>query len=290
MKFLILILICFLAASPITSKQALAADNAKALTAATDSADVSYKIFIRPYKPTYFLIDPDHGHILFQISFKHKPFKSLKEGGNKYLNKLFLHRFNVQYSQKSWWDVSSQSLPFIETNYNPGVFFDTPEYYFKKDRWAIMLEAGAEHESNGLEGIKSRSWNRFYIEPKLTFRWHKIRNTEIDSYEDSYRSKLSFSFRYWQASNIADDNRDIKDYQGYGELKIDFKKKYYNIIARGRHGKKSFAKSLWTDIILDLPYFEPHFMIHGFTGYGERLTRYNERDKRLAVGFILFMD
>ena len=59
------------------------------------------------------------------------------------------------YSQRSVWDIYQESCPFRETAYNPGVW---AAWQVRKN---VRLLFGFEHESNGLGGSDSRSFNYF---------------------------------------------------------------------------------------------------------------------------------
>lgn len=57
------------------------------------------------------------------------------------------------YTQHSVWDIYQESCPFRETAYNPGVW---AAWQVKDD---LRLLFGLEHESNGMGGTDSRSFN-----------------------------------------------------------------------------------------------------------------------------------
>ncbi len=65
---------------------------------------------------------------------------------------------------KSYWQVynSESSKPFRENNYEPEV------YYQWQTDWDVLgyrinrFDIGINHQSNGQNGLKSRSWNRIY--------------------------------------------------------------------------------------------------------------------------------
>ncbi len=84
----------------------------------------------------------------FQISVRHRitnstlPFKTY----------LFF-----TYTQKAFWDVFKESFPFRDLNYNPTIGIGRALVYKNRLLGAIALQF--EHESNGKDGIDSRSWN-----------------------------------------------------------------------------------------------------------------------------------
>jgi len=85
---------------------------------------------------------------------------------------IFDSRFYVAYTQKSFWRILDQadSRPFRETNHNPEIFFRyvaPPEMAGRFSAWGADI--GAEHESNGAREPISRSWNRLYVTPFVTW-------------------------------------------------------------------------------------------------------------------------
>ncbi|HEY0707485.1 MAG TPA: phospholipase A, partial [Polyangia bacterium] len=81
------------------------------------------------------------------------------------------HSAYFGFTQKSLWRLwdFDNSSPFDESNYAPEIFYG---YYAKigdiipqpgtVDWFVEYARAGLEHESNGAEGVRSRSWNRIY--------------------------------------------------------------------------------------------------------------------------------
>jgi outer membrane phospholipase A len=99
---------------------------------------------ITAYKPTYGIVGKYDGKI--QLSFKARP-----------ANGLPLY---FGYTQLMMWDIYKSSAPMRDINFNPEVFYRLTLGDPKSLRW---LDLGPfEHESNGVDGNKSRSWNRTY--------------------------------------------------------------------------------------------------------------------------------
>lgn len=114
---------------------------------------------IERHKLNYFIVgEPDkrEAQVKFQFSIKMKVFK---EDFHKYFP-LF-----AAYTQKSFWDIGKESAPFSESNYNPEVFLDYPldaSIIINSFRIKSIAVSPYEHESNGMAGLDSRSWNRYY--------------------------------------------------------------------------------------------------------------------------------
>jgi len=74
-----------------------------------------------------------------------------------------------RYRQKAFWDIYKESFPFRETNYNPSIALAKLGFNDKGISYGLWL--AFEHESNGRDGLESRSWNFFsaeYIKPMGT--------------------------------------------------------------------------------------------------------------------------
>lgn len=109
------------------------------------------------------------------------------------------------YTQRSFWDLYDweRSTPFRESNYNPALFWEF------RPRSGTVLRAtrlGIDHESNGKLGLSSRSWNRVFLESSIVIvdgRWR-------------LQPRINAPFA------IADENRDILDFLGPGELMVEY--------------------------------------------------------------------
>jgi phospholipase A1 len=202
---------------------------------------------------------------VFQLSVK-KPiaynFFGLKES------------INFGYTQTSWWQLYSDSSPFRETNYRPEVFVTIP--YGKRNLTSLKaLKFGLLHESNGQGADKSRSWNRLYAQSYFQF------------------SSLFFSPRVWYRipDGANDDNPDIENYLGYGDLTfyLPYKTYTFKLLLRNNlkfnDSNKGFAQFDWT-----FPLFNSKNTF-GFiqlsNGYGDSLIDYNREISRMSFGISL---
>jgi hypothetical protein len=91
-----------------------------------------------------------------QLSFKlrlHEPVdKSSRE---------VLHNLYFGYTQPAYWDLTSDSKPFVDTNYMPSFFYYIPDTGRNVGGNAVGISAGYVHESNGRDGEDSRSLDVF---------------------------------------------------------------------------------------------------------------------------------
>ncbi len=232
-----------------------------------------------PYYPNYFLpviydsvgkSDRKRAEAKFQISFM-KPLLSNIFGLNE---TLFLG-----YTQKSFWQIYDKSSPFRETNYEPEMFILFP---LKGDFLSMQaVRFSINHQSNGQKGELSRSWNRIYAEGIFQVKgailylkaWYRIPENEKSSPSDS----------------SGDDNPDIEDYLGYGELRCSYPigKHLINITFRNNLKSDHNRGSIEIDWSFPIKYFKNSFgYLQFFNGYGESLIDYNRNVNKIGIGFL----
>ena len=185
------------------------------------------------------------------------------------------------FTATSWWQTynSELSAPFRETNYEPEVIFNY------KRPWELlgvpidMTYLSFNHQSNGKGGEFSRSWNRI------------IGGLVISD------GPLIYSLRTWwripedpkeTPEDLGDDNPDITDYLGHGELGILWQiNDHHNLSIELRNNFKSDNKGAvrlgWSFPINN------HLQgyVEYFNGYGESLIYYNEPTQQIGIGFKL---
>jgi len=206
----------------------------------------------------------------FQISIKKKLLSNFL-GLNE--------RLYFGYTQRSFWQTTKKSSPFRETNYMPEFFVVFP--YVNKITYLNSYKIGLLHQSNGRGGLNSRSWNRLYLQG--FFKYKKITIVPRVWYRLPERKK-----RYPLDAN-GDDNPDIWNYMGYGDLKIiyPYKKHRFSFIFRDNlrsHNNKGAIKFKWT-----FPLFKDgiYGYIQLFNGYGESLIDYNKQNSKIGIGFAI---
>lgn len=196
----------------------------------------------------------------FQISFKKKLSQNLFG-----LNESVY----LGYTQTSWWQTAADSSPFRETNYEPELFIDVPHDSEHSPLKAYRV--GLVHESNGRLS-KSRSWNRLYLSGIFQYQgiffqprvWYRFQEDEKVNASDT----------------SGDDNPDIQDYLGYGDITITYpyNKHLFSSIIRKRSVQLD-----WTFPIFGLN--DIYGYIQFFSGYGESLIDYNEKVNKIGLGF-----
>jgi phospholipase A1 len=190
---------------------------------------------------------------------------------------LFSTPFYFAYSQKSFWQVydSAHSRPFRETDYNPELFYRwTPDpkvwHYWGAD-------VGVEHESNGQDVPDSRSWNRVYVAPfhaegtSLWYikAWYRIPEDKKKSPEDAN----------------GDDNPDIEDHYGYGEVhwqqQIGGRQVIHTMVRMNPETGHGALNINYTIPSRDGSLF---YQVYLWQGYGESLLDYDRSITRIGVG------
>jgi phospholipase A1 len=181
----------------------------------------------------------------------------------------------VAYTQRSFWQLynDKESSPFRETNYEPEILLN-----FRTDYDLIWLKnrfinIGFNHQSNGQSEPLSRSWNR------------AVANFGFE------RDNLTLILKAWYRfpeSGDADDNPDIEDYLGYGELWGYYFWKGNRFGAMVRNNL-DFSKNRGA---VQLEWAFPLFVrvsgyIQYFNGYGESLLDYDHHINRIGIGFII---
>jgi phospholipase A1 len=177
------------------------------------------------------------------------------------------------YTQQSYWQAYNRaaSSPFRETNYQPELMLVSPlnlDLGFLDLRY---LNLAAVHQSNGQTSSLSRSWNRVYAEV------------------GAEHGDLALAFRLWKRLDNArsdNDNIDITDYMGHGDLRASYRIKGHELSVMGRrnfstrHGALQFG---WA--------FPVKANLKGymqlFSGYGQSLIDYNYSQKSLGAGFLV---
>jgi len=192
---------------------------------------------------------------------------------------LFGGRMDIfgAYTNRSFWQMYNAdfSRPFRETNHEPEVWGQ-----FAND-WTIwgftnsVNRLGIVHQSNGRGGTLSRSWNRVYA----NFIFEK--------------GRWAISLKPWvrlPEDAGKDDNPDITDYLGHGELRVLYRRQghVFGLMTRNQveSGFDEGALGLsWSFPVFDYPYLKGY--IQYFNGYGESLVDYDRRVNRIGIGIAL---
>lgn len=207
-----------------------------------------------------------NAEVAFQISFKAKMWQD-----------VFGQNIDLwaAYTQRSFWQFYNyeDSSPFRETNYEPELLLNFRTDYdlvWLKNRF---INVGINHQSNGQSAPLSRSWNRAVA----NFGFEKGNLTLI----------LKTWYRFPESAKN-DDNPDIEDYLGYGELWAYYfwKGNRFGVMARNNFNFSTNRGAIQLEWAF--PLFERvGGYIQYFNGYGESMLDYNHNINRIGIGFVI---
>ncbi|MES2979256.1 MAG: phospholipase A [Pseudomonadota bacterium] len=219
-----------------------------------------------------------------QLSVRTKVAKGmLTDGGG---DEAGLDSLWLAYTQQSYWQLFTRSIsrPFRNTDHEPEAIYIYPHRIALPGGWDYRLSgAGIVHQSNGQTEPLSRSWNRVYV---------------MGAAEKSLGpdSSLSVQARVWnrmRESSGNDDNPDIEDYIGRGEIQARWQiNRRQTLGMTFRHSLRSQAHgSTRLDWMMAPPgsntYAGLRYHVQLFTGYGDSLVDFNRRRTALSVGLSL---
>lgn len=130
----------------------------------------------------------------FQISIRQRLFKNILP-----FNSFMM----LTYTQKSFWDIYEESSPFGDSNYNPGLVITAP--IIRDNTLRGVMSFAFEHESNGRDGLDSRSWNYFTLSGVYF-----------------YNICFWIQAKVWYGW-LGEENSDLFKFRGYGLLALNYK-------------------------------------------------------------------
>ena len=220
------------------------------------------------YKDSYFTAGTSIGSkpsrtnsdVKFQISIAQRLTKSTLPFNT------FLYLF---YSQKCMWNVFEESMPMRDLNFNPGI--GLAKYLFVKNRYIGKVTLMVEHESNGRDGIESRSWNKISL----------AGNVLIDP-------NFMVHGKVWIPIIDGQNNKDILDYSGIYQMGVAItspnKRFGFALTLVKRRGWNLNYNSIW-EVNYRLFKKDNQFLfLQYYNGYGENLLDYNKFHSRLRLG------
>lgn len=244
---------------------------------------------IRPHRQNYFLLinydshpntetyqntgedEPKNYEAKFQLSFKVRAWEGIfGDNGDLYF----------AYTQRSYWQLYDKALssPFRETNYEPEIFLKFDQAFSVLGLKNRIITVGFNHQSNGQSEPLSRSWNRIFAAFVAE------------------RNNLAVMLKPWYRipeEDEDDDNPDINEYLGYGELyaayrfEKDFLKgQVLSIMLRNNlraHANRGAVELGWSFPIIK----NVRGYVQYFNGYGESLIDYNDTASKIGFGLML---
>ena len=238
----------------------------------------------RPHRDTYLLLAN------YSTSSNDAPFEEFTPAGvkTKHVELTYQLSFKMKmieqmldtpvdlwfgYTQNSFWQAYNRaaSSPFRETNYQPELMLTTPlSLNLGKALDIRYLTLGMVHQSNGQTSTLSRSWNRIYAEV------------------GAEHGKFAGQLRIWRRLDNArsdNDNIDITDYLGHGDLNLSYRNNghAFTLLARRNFSTNHGAlQAGWAfPVSANLKGY-----VQAFSGYGQSLIDYNYSQKSLGAGFL----
>jgi phospholipase A1 len=232
-------------------------------------ADTHY--YFGLYRDNYFIFGPPIGrkptaantNIKFQISIAQKLTKNTLPWGTY----LYLY-----YTQKVFWNVLQNSMPMTDLNFNPGIGLAKP--IFIKNRFIGKINLQLEHESNGRDGLESRSWERLTLGGSIM----------VDPNFIVYG-------KFWIPYVDGVNNKDILKYCGIYQIGWSFQTNDKKLSC----GVTMVKRSGWNfnyNFIIEAAYrfslkSNQYLFAQYYNGYGEGLLDYKQYHSQLRVGIVI---
>lgn len=222
------------------------------------------------YKDNYFIggvpigdkIKASTSNVKFQLSISQK----LTRSRFPFDTYLF-----IQFTQKTIWNVFQESLPMLDLNFNPGIGIG--HLIIRKNEYVGRSYLMIEHESNGKDEEKSRSWN------KVTFgaTYHLTRNFEVQG-------------KIWIPIVDGKNNKDILKYNGLAQSAICYQTDNQRLKACliTTYRKKWWGMNTQWEFSYKFNDKENQYIfLQYYNGYGEYLLDYNKFQSMLRIGFVI---
>jgi len=221
-----------------------------------------------PYQPLrrFVLSDAElsHGELVFQLGFKMKILQSIAGTPADLW---------VGYTQQSFRPAGTRetSTPFPASNYQPEVMAVMPVNFNLLGLRVRFFNLGIVHQSNGQASTLSRSWDRVYAQVGLE------------------RGDFTLVTRVWKRrpeSDSEDDNPDILDYMGHGDLTGTYRWRghEFSLLTRYNFAQDKGAAQLgWAFPLTE----HVKGYVQLFSGYGHSLIDYNHAQNTLGIGVLV---
>ncbi len=225
------------------------------------------------FKDAFFITGiPLHGPInnktadaMFQVSIRQRLTKS-------YLPFNFFGY--LTFSQKAFWDIYSESSPFRDLNFNPGL--GVGKYLIKDNKLVGAVFIQIEHESNGKDGDDSRSWNFLSVSNKIF--WSKNFTTNI---------------KLWAPYVDGGENKDLIKYRGIGTVSANYLSPNDKWWITGEVNPRKGFGNINTTLSLGYKISSRHnqyLFARIFNGRGDSLLEYKSYESNIRVGICIKPD
>lgn len=220
----------------------------------------------------------------FQFSISYDLFSDLLGLGGIYGGAVTEHAF---------WQVYATSAPFREMVFNPELYALFP---FRADLGIAAVKTFKvtfSHMSNGQGNIEKLDVNKSEY-PEFDPYWLKNRSRAWNYVSGVLRLQsgaLLTDVTLWLRTDSggADDNPDIIDYLGFGQLDFHYyyRKHLFDLMTRYNPlTKRGAVQAGWSFPVYGRD--SVYWYIKGFSGYGESLIDYDRHVNSIAFGFSFF--
>jgi phospholipase A1 len=185
------------------------------------------------------------------------------------------------YTQVMYWALRQNSKPFRDVTFNPDLFYRL----MTDDRaWLRSIDIGYDHNSNGKEGLASRSYNSVYFRLNTQF--------------ESRRWIIRFASQFSQLHYFDPTNKDIQAYIGPLSLKLSFIQLFdawfdkteltAQAVPGGRYAENWEKGGYQFSAAFRLGRMKmiPSFYVQYYSGFAESLLTYNQSISTFRVGVI----
>lgn len=183
--------------------------------------------------------------------------------------------FFLTYTQKAFWDIFQESFPFRDLNYNPTLGFG--KALTRHNRFLGMLMFQFEHESNGKDGMDSRSWNKISFNSYFALNDHWV-----------------FHANAWIPLVDSENNKDLVKYKGWGLFGLDYsspKRKYNASLLINKRGGVNLNANITANFSIRIFSDDNQYLfLEYYNGYGESLLDYNKYRQRIRFGIVIKPD
>lgn len=232
-----------------------------------------YSYMNRPNNEPYPGPKLQFAEVKFQVSFQFPIVPNLAKN----------HHLYFSYSQLSLWQAFNKELsaPFRETNYAPEFWYAYSFPPLGERGRNLSTGLGFSHESNGRQVKFSRSWNKIVgfaklVDPRwsLTVKgWSRIAEDPKKSPDDP----------------AGDDNPDLLDYVGFGELAGEWNISPVQQMSLRLRNNLKFHRKRANKGMVEVSYSFNHgapywWLVSYFSGHGESLIDYNRNITRWGIG------
>jgi phospholipase A1 len=222
------------------------------------------------FKDNYFIggvpigekMKASNSNVKFQLSISQKITRS---------NLPFNTYLFIQFTQKTLWNVLEESLPMRDMNFNPGIGLGHLIIYHNRyiGKGILMLE----HESNGKDGLMSRSWNKVSLGANMLLT-----------------KRIEGQMKFWIPIIDSDNNRDILNYNGLGHIGVNYrtpdKRFCAGLLATWRANSFNF-NTQWEVSFKINNNENQYFFLQYYNGYGENLLDYKQYKSVFRLGFVI---